>query len=919
MHSLQAQVLSLSQSPGTISTANNPAYKSTWVNPSNVSAADNIYTTASVTNRKHSNTLVATNWGFSLGNGAGQIPSNAVINGILVEIKMKGSSKGVRDYIIQLQKSSSTTSNNLARLNTAWPKTLSYIKFGSTTNMWGLTWTPAEIASPTFGVQIAVQGKTTPGTAMIDHIRITVYFNLRFYYSKSAGNLTSLITWGTNADGSGPNPLNFTDYGQIFTLQNRTSATLDANMTIAGQASKLIVGNGAIATALTLPSTASLNSLVDVSSYSTLNISNTVSPTIGSLDDNSTVAYNANADQIVDEVTFYHLLLGGTGTKTSEVAGTSITVNGDFTINTGISFINNDQDLIVNGNFINSGTVTGTSFIWMNGITASTISGTGIISNLNTDNDIGVTLNAAQNVTDTLYLNSTTFTNSTFLTMSAGSIIIRDDGGALSAMPAGSNLYNVQYLGSTKTAGPEISGSYINNMQVSLVDTLPNILNLSQAIIINGDLKIDSGKLDVTTSNYNISIAKNFMVNGSFDARSNTVTLNGSALQTISGTGIISFYKLSENNAAGLLLQSPISISYLLTFTNGIITTDNVNKITMGSAATTTGASSTRYINGPLSKTLASTSLISFVYPVGSSNLYRPVTLDITQSSSTATTYTVEMINSAPPSATLPGTLTRVSSYRYYKLSKGAGANINTGAITLNYGPEDNIILPANTRIAERSGSNWINLGGIGNTIPSGSIKSTVNFTTLNDFVLADNTVALPLGVISFKAILSNSIVKLAWVINNLSIDHFEIEKSLTAAGWINLGNVQANIYTFLDKNPYTGKSYYRLKVIDKSGAVSYSDVISLFNSNAAVPKVSMFPNLINKAQQSTVCVNGFTFDQNENVAIKIFNSNGSLLQNQIYKAAEQLPLNLYNLPSGMYIMVAEIKGSKYSSSFIVR
>jgi hypothetical protein len=185
---LGAQVLSSSQSSSTVINSNLPAAKSSWTNPGNASVADNSFTSTYVMNKRHSDLLVATNWGFSVGSGANQIPSNAVINGFLVEIKMKGSNNSLRDYIIRLRKNSSTSSSNLARVNSAWPQTLSYVKFGSSTNMWGLTWTPAEIAASTFGVEIAAQGRTNPGSAMIDHIKITVYFNLRYYYSKSSGN-----------------------------------------------------------------------------------------------------------------------------------------------------------------------------------------------------------------------------------------------------------------------------------------------------------------------------------------------------------------------------------------------------------------------------------------------------------------------------------------------------------------------------------------------------------------------------------------------------------------------------------------------------------------------------------------------------------------------------------------------------------
>ncbi|MDB5223217.1 MAG: hypothetical protein JWN83_1884 [Chitinophagaceae bacterium] len=921
---MNAQVLSVSQTSSTITTANLPAANASWSNAANASAANNAFTTVTLKNRKHSNLLVATNWGITLGAGANQIPSNAVINGIEVQIKMKGSNNSMRDYVIQLRKNSSISSNNLSRTNSAWPQTLTYVKFGSSTNMWGLSWTPAEIAASTFGVEIAALGRTAPGTAMIDHIKITVYFNLRYYYSKSAGYLTTLGTWGVNTDGSGAAPLNFSDSGQIFFLRNRAAVTLNANLTIAGEASKMVIGDGTNVTALTIPSTATLNALVDVAPNGTLNIANITSPTLGSLDNNSTVNYNAAANQTVQELTYYHLSVGGSGTKTSEVTGNAITVNGNFTISSGVIFDNNDQDVGINGDVINSGTTTGSAFIWMAGIAASTISGTnGVFSNLKIDNDLSVALASAQTITDTLNLTSQPFTVGSSLNLNTGAIIVRDDG-TLSAAPTGSNLYDIQYIGVTKTTGAELSSSFIRNFKLSLVDTLPNTLTLAQALTVSGYLQLDSGTLDASAGNYNITVNKNVIANSTLNNRSNTFTLNGTALQTISGSNAVTFYRLTLNNTAGLRLQNSVQVNNLLTFTSGLITTDNTNKLTLGSAATTSGAGTAKYINGPLAKIFASISN-NFIYPVGKAGLYRPVTLDITQLSATATTYTTEMVNSTPPAATLPSSLSSVSPYRYFTVSKGAGASVGLASVTLSYDTEDAIVLPANTKIAQRVAGIWVDLGGAGTGSPSGNVRSANNFTSFNEFALADNTAVLPVSLVSFKGTINNGIVKLQWVTGNeMNIDHYEIEKSASGLNWNTAGTTQAiniaqlqNSYMYNDKDPYTGKSYYRLKIIDKNQAIKYSDVISLFNSNPEKPKITIRPSLTD-SKQSSIVIKGISFDQNERIILKIFNSNGTLVINKVCTAQEQLPLDFHNLSGGMYVMATEIKGIKYNLPFII-
>ena len=73
-------------------------------------------------------------------------------------------------------------------------------------------------------------------------------FSLAFgqttYYSKSAGNLNLLTTWGVAIDGSGANPPNFTDNNQIFNVWNNTAPTIGANWVVSGTGSRVNVGDG---------------------------------------------------------------------------------------------------------------------------------------------------------------------------------------------------------------------------------------------------------------------------------------------------------------------------------------------------------------------------------------------------------------------------------------------------------------------------------------------------------------------------------------------------------------------------------------------------------------------------------------------------------------------------------------------------
>ncbi|MEI7982129.1 MAG: endonuclease, partial [Bacteroidota bacterium] len=69
------------------------------------------------------------------------------------------------------------------------------------------------------------------------------------YFSKPTGNLDNLLNWGTSPDGSGTTPAAFNYINQVFTIQNRATATLGNHWTVPATGSRVILGDGTAATA----------------------------------------------------------------------------------------------------------------------------------------------------------------------------------------------------------------------------------------------------------------------------------------------------------------------------------------------------------------------------------------------------------------------------------------------------------------------------------------------------------------------------------------------------------------------------------------------------------------------------------------------------------------------------------------------
>jgi hypothetical protein len=149
---------------------------------------------------------------------------------------------------------------------------------------------------------------TTNGVyTALDDITITPT-NASLYYSKSTGVLASTSTWGTNTDGTGIAPLDFTN--GTFVIANRTSTTLAQDWALTGTANALLSKGS-----LTVPSTYKLTGTIDMGANTTLTLSNTVLPTIGTVGTNSEVIYNSTSNQTLPAASYSLLTLSGSGTK----------------------------------------------------------------------------------------------------------------------------------------------------------------------------------------------------------------------------------------------------------------------------------------------------------------------------------------------------------------------------------------------------------------------------------------------------------------------------------------------------------------------------------------------------------------------------------------------------------------------------
>ena len=105
-----------------------------------------------------------------------------------------------------------------------------------------------------------------------------------------------------------------------------------------------------------------------------------------------------------------------------------------------------------------------------------------------------------------------------------------------------------------------------------------------------------------------------------------------------------------------------------------------------------------------------------------------------------------------------------------------------------------------------------------------------------------------------------------------------------------------------MDKNNYTGVSYYRLKQVDYDGKAAYSNTIAISNPvQRNMDIITIYPNPAGKELNYQLIIN-------EDAVMKavITDVLGNIVMQENTKAEKgtnHLKLNISNLPQGMYCL----------------
>ena len=249
-----------------------------------------------------------------------------------------------------------------------------------------------------------------------------------------------------------------------------------------------------------------------------------------------------------------------------------------------------------------------------------------------------------------------------------------------------SGTYNYGTNLTTFNGGSQnINGTTVTNFYDLNVSPVTK-LTVNHNFTINRNLTIGSGNFELTS--YLATVKGDVVNNGSYTDNNATsgLSLNGTALQQITGYG--NFGRLELNNSAGAHLNNDITIQNDLVLTNGILDISQY-QLSLGLGSNLGGApfSITKMIksDGVISSKgvrkffNAIAAPISFTYPVGVTGKYTPAVYSITSTASVGS-IAVNPINTNH-SAVLDAS--KVLKY-YWDISSSGITNFN-GSLNLQY------------------------------------------------------------------------------------------------------------------------------------------------------------------------------------------------------------------------------------------
>ncbi|CAN5872330.1 hypothetical protein BH11BAC4_BH11BAC4_04680 [soil metagenome] len=247
--------------------------------------------------------------------------------------------------------------------------------------------------------------------------------------------------------------------------------------------------------------------------------------------------------------------------------------------------------------------------------------------------------------------------------------------------------------------------------------------------------------------------------------------------------------------------------------------------------------------------------------------------------------------------------------------------NTNIPAATGAAGIPISFTVPANVSIASGSIVRMRitdDLSTIFGVTAISNTSASLAYGQAEDYPIYLRSGPVPVKLLNFTGKKINEAIQLSWkTAQEQDTKEFQVERSMNSRDFMPIGTVMAtgpasgSEYGFPDRDISTGTYFYRLKMIDKDGAFTYSNIIS-FNNNGKgmLVKGNPFKDKIE------VLLPGSKGE----VTFRLLDAKGRVVFiNKAVVDGSSIMLSLKDRPlsSGIYILEASIEGQHFSEKLI--
>jgi hypothetical protein len=726
----------------------------------------------------------------------------------------------------------------------------------------------------------------TGGGANAVNVPVTGGVYQNYYNTKANLGLNNLATWSSTLNGSGASPSAFTNAYQYFNIVNQTNANYTGvwDVSVTGNTSHIVVGDGVNPISFTvLPDADSVTTAtrIDVTNNGTLVIANLRKPFINTLNVGSTVDFAASGISTTDTVrvpslSYYHLKLTN-GLKYLSTG--TVTVRGDFILDGVVSF----------------------------GGATTSVSKINLFGNINSLGESAFDANDATRIT--IGMNGNTGaqafnTNGTEFNLFR---IQRDTTSSpvVITMGAGGTVT----LGTSAGGGLQLNQSGANTTVLDIAD---NTFNLNAGSFITSS---SSGLLNSNGGTININ------KNAGTGNAGNLRFVSGASLNTLNINFDNAFARDTINLYDTVIVQNLILNKGKL-----VVNANTEGLVDIPNGGTVTGGSVTAYVDGKIRRTTNGT----VTYPVGNNGKYAPVTVAVTAGGTNSYTTSYFFKPFATSYAVDPTTLAtfpnyNVSRHEYWTVDQA----VTPGTADLTFAWNDvnsQIASLPELRVAHFDGTDWDNVGGTvapGSTTTVGSITAT-GVSIFSPFTIAAinlNVLPIKLEYIRGQRNANNNALNWKLTCTSASIT-MQIERAADTRNFSSIGSITATQarcdqpFDFTDVSPLPGYNYYRLKMIDADGKVTYSPVVLINAGKKAFAVVGIYPSVVSGQASLSLSTGNAT-----EIETRITDMAGRILQrnlNSIPAGSSLLNVDCSKLAAGYYnITVTNAAGNSSTLRFI--